>query len=230
MSKSESSILIVKSPFHSTTSIEKSLVEAGFEITLVEDHEDLLSQAVAKPPDIIFIPVELAEGDGIEMCYEIKNHQELSSVFVVLISKKKEDFTQIAGLDSGADDFLVSPVQARILALKLKALLRRKGNEIGLHNERDELRTEDFVIDRERYVVIQNDREIYLPKKEFELLSLLSAKPQKIFTRQEITHSVWGMGAIVQGRTIDVHIRKIREKIGKRYIQTIKGVGYRLHA
>lgn len=220
-------IYIVKSSGFSSQVFQDSLMQDGFRVDLIP-REGLLKKALLEKPALIFLPVELENGDGIELCYEIKNNPQLAGIFVILYSKQKEDFAQIAGLDSGADDYLISPIQARVLSYKIKALLRRRPSEfISLENT-SELTYNDIVIDQERYLIIQDGKECYLPKKEFELLSLLITKPKKVFSREEITQTIWGDNSIVNSRTIDVHIRKIREKIGRRYIQTIKGIGYRL--
>jgi two-component system alkaline phosphatase synthesis response regulator PhoP len=221
-------ILIVKSSLQSAHVFEEALSQDGFIVDATTDYASVVEYAISIQPEIIFLPVELENGDGIELCYEIKNNPKLRGIFVVLYSKRKEDYTQIAGLDSGADDYLVSPMQARVLSSKIKALLKRRPQSLVQKNSGDELVYNDIIIDRERYLIIQDGVESYLPKKEFELLSLLLSRPQKVFSREEITQAIWGANPIVQSRTIDVHIRKIREKIGKRYIQTIKGVGYRL--
>ncbi len=223
-------ILIVKSSLQSAQVFEEALSQDGFAVDTTADYTTVVNHAIAAQPEIIFLPVELEKGDGIELCYEIKNNPKLRGIFVVLYSKRKEDYTQIAGLDSGADDYLVSPMQARVLSSKIKALLKRRPQAPVSRSSEGELVYNDIVIDRERYLIIQDGVESYLPKKEFELLSLLLSKPQKVFSREEITQAIWGANPIVQSRTIDVHIRKIREKIGKRYIQTIKGVGYRLES
>ncbi len=222
-------ILIVKSSLQSAQVFEEALSQDGFAVETTTDYTAVVNHAISTQPEIIFLPVELERGDGIELCYEIKNNPKLRGVFVVLYSKRKEDYTQIAGLDSGADDYLVSPMQARVLSSKIKALLKRRPL-VSAASSGEELVYNDIVIDRERYLIIQDGVESYLPKKEFELLSLLLSKPKKVFSREEITQAIWGANPIVQSRTIDVHIRKIREKIGKRYIQTIKGVGYRLES
>lgn len=221
-------IFIVKSNFQIAPFFELALENDGFIVETVCADDSFIDRAITVKPKLIFLPVELEHGDGIELCYEIKNNPKLKGVFVILYSKQKEDFTQIAGLDSGADDYLISPIQARVLSSKIKALLRRKSIGFGNQHVIDELVYNDIVVDQERYLIIQQGKELYLPKKEFELLSLLLSKPQKVFSRQEITKEIWGNSIDFQGRTIDVHIRKIREKIGKQYIQTIKGIGYRL--
>lgn len=221
-------IFIVRSSLQTTQVFEQALEKDGFIVETITAYDTLVEKAIIDKPELIFLPVELEKGDGIELCYEIKNNPELKGVFVILYSKRKEDYTQIAGLDSGADDYLVSPIQARVLSSKIKALLKRKPIDFNQDARSKDLIYNDIVVDKERYIIIQNGREFYLPKKEFELLSLLLSKPQKVFSRQEITQAIWGDNSVVQGRTIDVHIRKIREKIGKRYIQTIKGIGYRL--
>jgi len=169
--------------------------------------------------------VMMPQLDGIETCGEIRAIPELSSTIIVFLTARGEDYSQIAGFDAGADDYITKPVKPKVLISRIKALLRRykvpeeKNEEIILKN---------ITIDRERYLIIKEDKEISLPKKEFELLTLLASKPNKVFTREEIFSKVWGNDVIVGDRTIDVHVRKIREKVGLKSITTIKGVGYKI--
>tara|TARA_R110002049_G_scaffold288033_2_gene470340 strand:- start:2732 stop:3418 length:687 start_codon:yes stop_codon:yes gene_type:complete len=222
-------IHIVESTSLTSSVFKEALNQDGFLVELIS-REEVINKAKSEKPALILLPVELDVGDGIELCYEIKNNPDLQGIFVILYSKQREEFTQIAGLDSGADDFLTSPIQAQVLYYKIKAILKRRPLGLKLHYKGNELLYNDLFIDKDRYLIVQNGEEFYLPKKEFELLSLLLSKPQKVFSRAEITNAVWGDISIVKGRTIDVHIRKIREKIGRKYIQTIKGVGYRLES
>ena len=174
-------------------------------------------------PDIIVLDVMMPEMDGIETCLELRQIPELKNVLITFLTARGEDYSQIVGFESGADGYITKPIKPRVLVSRLKALLRRKHGVVVTDEENQELK-----IDRERYIVIVEGQEINLPKKEFELLDLLLSKPGNIFTREIILDTVWGSDIVVGDRTIDVHIRKLREKIGNHYIKTVKGVGYKL--
>jgi len=165
----------------------------------------------------------MPEMDGIETCMEIREDKDLKNTLVALLTARSEDYSQIAGFESGADDYITKPIKPRVLVSRIKALLRRKELKKTTENMSDEL-----FIDIEKYVAIIKGEEKLLPKKEFELLALLFSKPGKVFTREVILNKVWGDDIVVGDRTIDVHIRKLREKIGDHYIKTVKGVGYKL--
>ena len=165
--------------------------------------------------------------DGMETCYQMRNIPALKDTLVTFLSARGEDYSQIAGFDAGADDYITKPVKPRVLISKIKAILRRKG---GGETVLPDIEAGGISIDRERYVIKQNDKELNLPKKEFELLSLLMSKPGKVFTREMIMNQIWGGEVVVGDRTIDVHIRKLREKLGETLIKTIKGVGYKFEA
>jgi two-component system alkaline phosphatase synthesis response regulator PhoP len=174
-------------------------------------------------PHLIILDVMMPEMDGIETCKELKKFPELKKTIIAFLSARGEDFTQIAGLDAGGDDYITKPIKPRVLISRVNALLRRSLAE----KPEKIISIGDLTIDNEKYLVVKNGREIILPKKEFELLSLLISKPNKVFGREEIFTQVWGDDIIVGDRTIDVHIRKIREKLGDDSIKTIKGVGYK---
>mgnify|MGYP006421586435 FL=1 len=174
-------------------------------------------------PDIIVLDVMMPEMDGIETCLELREIPELKNVLITFLTARGEDYSQIAGFESGADDYITKPIKPRVFVSRLKALMRRK-HDVVLSNDVNE----GLRIDRDRYIVTVEGEEINLPKKEFELLDLLMSKPGNIFTREVILDTVWGSDIVVGDRTIDVHIRKLREKIGDHYIKTVKGVGYKL--
>ena len=217
----KNSVLIVQED-RANDSLSSFLKSEGFNVYQLDKADKIELQVEDKKPDLLLLPVELRKGNGIDLCQQLKQRGKSSDLFIILISKRKEEFSLIAGLDSGADDFVFQPVQQRVLLSRIKALLKRK-----------KLSTADFkdqalVIDKERYLIIRNGVEFYLPKKEFEILSLLHTKPNKVFSREEIRNAIWDNFEKVRGRTVDVHIRKIREKIGDELISTVKGVGYRL--
>lgn len=176
-------------------------------------------------PHLIILDVMMPDLDGIETCRELRAIDGLKDVLIAFLTARGEDYSQIAGFDAGADDYITKPIKPRVFVSRIKALLRRI-------NEASEEKTGfmelgDLKIDRERYLVHYKSLELQVPKKEFELLSLLASKPGKVFTRDEIMKTVWGDEVIVGDRTIDVHIRKLREKLEDRFIKTVKGVGYK---
>ncbi|MCW8940106.1 MAG: response regulator transcription factor, partial [Flavobacteriales bacterium] len=171
--------------------------------------------------------VMMPEMDGIETCHELRAIDELKDTLITFLSARAEDYSQVAGFDAGADDYIAKPIKPRLLVSKIKAILRRKNNVSEPVGEL-EIEVGNIKIDREKYLVYQDENSFALPKKEFELLALLMSKPGKVFTREVILETIWGTDVVVGDRTIDVHIRKLREKLGDKYIETIKGVGYKL--
>jgi two-component system alkaline phosphatase synthesis response regulator PhoP len=166
----------------------------------------------------------MPELDGIETCEQLRKIPQLNEMIVVFLTARSEDYSQVAGLEAGADDYITKPVKPKVLLSKVKSLLRRVKNGT---NQADVIQAGDLVINREEYKIIYAGDEMILPRKEFELLALLASKPSKVFEREVILDLVWGNEVIVGGRTIDVHIRKLREKIGDNHFKTIKGVGYK---
>ena len=171
----------------------------------------------------------MPEMDGIETCEAIRNTPDLAHTIITFLTARGEDYSQMAGFDAGADDYITKPIKPKVLVSKVKSLLRR----VNLNNVQEELGdlyvVGDITINREEYKVLVKDKELILPRKEFELLTLLTSKPNKVFKREAILDTVWGNEVVVGGRTIDVHIRKLREKIGDDYFKTVKGVGYKFH-
>ncbi|MCG8696508.1 MAG: response regulator transcription factor, partial [Bacteroidales bacterium] len=179
----------------------------------------------------ILMDVMMPEMDGIETCEKIRENKSLDNTLIAFLTARGEDYSQVAGFEAGGDDYITKPIKPRLLISRIKALLKRV-NRINVAEQNGyqlKVQKGDLLIDREKYVVYKNDKEVVLPKKEFELLNLLSSKPGKVFTRDEIFRLVWGENIIVGDRTIDVHVRKLREKIGDEYIKTVKGVGYKFN-
>ena len=174
-------------------------------------------------PDLILMDVMMPRMDGIEACQTIRQELQLNSPLIAFLTSRAEDYSQVAGFEAGADDYITKPIRPRLLVSKVEALLRRAGRTNGTETE---IKTSSITVNREKFLVFMNDEEIQLPKKEFELIELLASRPGKVFTREQILTTVWGDETIVGERTIDVHIRKLREKLGESYIRTIKGVGY----
>lgn len=207
-----------------------NLRKENFKVLTANNGEEALKIAQAELPELIILDVMMPEMDGIETCEEIKRIPALKNSIVAFLTARGEDYSQIAGFDAGADDYITKPIKPKVLISRVKALLKRYHTNDETKNSSSDveiIRMGDLTIDRERYIIINAGEEMVLPKKEFELLLLLVSKPEKVFTRDEIYTAVWGDNIIVGDRTIDVHIRKLREKIGQEHIRTIKGVGYK---
>ena len=204
-----------------------NLIQAGYDVRSANNGREGLELALEIKPDLILLDVMMPEMDGIEVCLNIRKEPSLSHCLVAFLTARGEDYSQVVGFDSGADDYILKSIKPRVLTSRIKGLLRRVKRGAS---ELQILEHNGISIDRERYLVIQNDKKITLPKKEFELLSLLWSEPGKVFTRDTILTSVWGDDVIVGDRTIDVHIRKIRSKIGDKCIETVKGVGYKFES
>tara|TARA_B100001939_G_scaffold333194_1_gene332926 strand:+ start:141 stop:839 length:699 start_codon:yes stop_codon:yes gene_type:complete len=207
--------------------INYHLEKDGFTVRSAENGNRAIEVAREFLPDLILLDVMMPEMDGIETCRQIREDEVLSNTLVALLTARSEDYSQIAGFESGADDYITKPIKPRVLISRIKALLRRKRSEVAI-DTKSETDSALLSIDREKYVAYCEGNEIMLPKKEFELLALLFSKPGKVFTREVILARVWGDDIVVGDRTIDVHIRKLREKLGDQYIKTVKGVGYKL--
>jgi len=201
-----------------------NLKKEGYTVYKAKNGRVGLELAVQEKPHLVILDVMMPEMDGIETCREIKQIPGLKDSLVVFLTARGEDYSQIAGFDAGADDYITKPIKPKVLTSRVKALLRRYKSA----EEESVIHTlPEMIIDREKYVIFKDGKEITLPKKEFELLLLLTSRPNKVFSRDEIFARVWGNDVIVGDRTIDVHVRKIREKIGIANIKTIKGVGYK---
>lgn len=201
-----------------------NLKKEGYDVFTAGNGKEALTVAKAEHPHLIILDVMMPDMDGIETCREIREIPGLKNVMIAFLTARSEDYSQIAGFDVGADDYINKPIKPRVLISRIKALLKRSGTTENVTNEK--LDMGGIKIDRERYLVIQDGVEINLPKKEFELLDLLASKPGKVFTREIILDKVWGGDVVVGDRTIDVHIRKLREKLGEDFIRTVKGIGY----
>lgn len=204
-----------------------NLKKEGYNVYTAASGKEGIESARKNNPNLILLDIMLPEMDGIEVCEEIRKIPELSQVTVAFLTARGEDYSQIAGFEAGGDDYITKPVKIKVLISRIRALLKRSHVHIKEESELVRSITEDIILDRERFIVLKKGEELVLPKKEFELLNLLISKPGKVFTREEIFHDVWGDKIIVGDRTIDVHIRKLREKIGEEFIQTVKGVGYK---
>lgn len=204
-----------------------NLTKEGYDVTTSTNGKEAIELAKKIKPDLIILDVMMPEMDGIETCHEIRNTDSLKNTLIAFLSARGEDYSQVAGFDAGADDYITKPIKPRLLVSRVKAILRRKSEDDKTTAFEQQT---NIKIDREKYLVYKDGEELSFPKKEFELLALLISKPGKVFTRDIILESVWGGEVIVGDRTIDVHIRKLREKLGDQYIKTIKGVGYKFES
>jgi two-component system alkaline phosphatase synthesis response regulator PhoP len=200
-----------------------NLKKEGFNAYAAENGEKGMELLKSVHPDLVLLDVMMPGMDGIEVCEAIRNLPGFERTLICFLTARSEDYSQIAGLDAGADDYVSKPIKPKVLISRIKAMLRRK----GMAEPEEKSADGRLVINRDKYLVERNGEVMHLPRKEFELLSLLASKPGKVFAREEILNRVWGDEVVVGDRTIDVHIRKLREKLGEEFIRTVKGVGYK---
>jgi two-component system alkaline phosphatase synthesis response regulator PhoP len=225
MKKKDIKILLVDDEQDILEIVGYNLTQEGYQVITAVNGKEAVAKAKKELPHLIIIDVMMPEMDGMEAVENIRKMPELSNVIITFLTARSEDYSQVAGFDAGADDYIAKPIKPKLLVSKVKALLRRLKED---DSKADVLRVGTIEINREEYKIVMEDREIVLPRKEFELFYLLASKPGKVFKREEILDKVWGNEVVVGGRTIDVHIRKLREKIGDEIFKTIKGVGYKL--
>ncbi|MBN1339490.1 MAG: response regulator transcription factor [Bacteroidales bacterium] len=204
-----------------------NLRKEGYNVLTAKNGREAVHIAFSEKPHLIILDVMMPEMDGIETCNELRRIDSLKNTIIIFLTARSEDYSQIAGFEAGGDDYVAKPVKPKVLVTRVKALLKRYRNDDIPESIMD---FEGFSINPEKFVVIRDSKEITLPKKEFELLMALASRPNKVFSREEIFSKVWGSNVIVGDRTIDVHIRKIREKLGIESIKTVKGVGYKFEA
>jgi two-component system alkaline phosphatase synthesis response regulator PhoP len=208
--------------------LKYNLQKEGFQVIVASDGEEGIAAAERERPDLIILDIMMPKLDGVEVCRQLRSRPEFDKTLIAFLTAREEDYSQIAALENGGDDYITKPIRPRVLISRIRALLRRSDRqETEEEEEGSKFRIGDLVVDKARVSVERNGQLIELAKKEFELLNLLISKPGKVFTREEIFNKVWGTDVIVGNRTIDVHIRKLREKIGDDYIRTIKGIGYK---
>ena len=225
MKKKDIRILLVDDEPDILEIVSYNLSSEGYQVFTAKNGVDGVAKAKKKNPHLIILDVMMPEMDGIEACEVIRRTPGLENTIITFLTARGEDYSQVAGFDAGADDYITKPIKPKVLVSKVKALLRRLKEE---ENPADDImKVGDLVINREEYKIVNKGKEIVLPRKEFELLALLASKPNKVFKREVILDKVWGQEVVVGGRTIDVHIRKLREKIGDDHFKTIKGVGYK---
>ena len=227
MKKKDIKILLVDDEPDILEIVSYNLLNEGYQIFTAKNGVKAIQKAKQVRPHLILLDVMMPEMDGIEACEKIRALKGFEDVIIAFFTARGEDYSQMAGFEAGADDYITKPVKPKVLVSKVKSLLRRlKENTSEVENS---IHLGDIIINRDEYLVQKNKEKIALPRKEFELLSLLASKPGKVFKREVILEKVWGNDVVVGGRTIDVHIRKLREKIGDDYFKTVKGVGYKFN-
>ena len=227
MKKKDIKILLVDDEQDILEIVGYNLSQEGYQIVTASNGKEAIAKAKKEHPHLIIMDVMMPEMDGMEACENIRKIPELQDTIITFLTARSEDYSQVAGFDAGADDYIAKPIKPKVLVSKVQALLRRLKGVEGVSNS-STLNVGNIEINREEYKIVNEGKEIVLPRKEFELFYLLATKPGKVFTREEILDKVWGNEVVVGGRTIDVHIRKLREKIGDSFFKTIKGVGYKI--
>ncbi|HUH18384.1 response regulator transcription factor [Albibacterium sp.] len=225
MNTSKNNILVVDDEPDIRELIEYNLKKEGYRVATAANGKQAIVQAKREIPDLIILDIMMPEMDGIEACRLMRTMPEFKNTFMVFLTARSEEYSEIAGFNVGADDYIAKPIKPRVLVSRINAILRRNiQQEEPILNK---LEVADLVIDRDAFMVFRDEERITLAKKEFELLYLLASKPGKVFTRDVILKSIWEDSVVVTNRTIDVHIRKLREKVGGNYVSTVKGVGYK---
>ena len=224
MKKKDTTILLVDDELDILEIIGYNLTAQGYTVVTAQNGVEAIKKAKKHKPKLIILDVMMPEMDGIEACEKLRLIPELSETVITFLTARGEDYSQVAGFEAGADDYITKPIKPKVLTSKVKSLLRRFKSQ---EQAQQILELGNITINREEYKILVDTQEMVLPRKEFELLSLLASKPGKVFKREDILDSVWGNDVVVGGRTIDVHIRKLREKIGEQKFKTIKGVGYK---
>ena len=224
MKKREIKILLVDDEPDILEIVGYNLSSEGYDVITAENGLEAVKKAKKEKPQLIILDVMMPEMDGIEACEQIRKIPDLSNTIITFLTARGEDYSQVAGFDAGADDYITKPIKPKVLVSKVKALLRRLKED---DTSEGIMKVGGLIINREEYKITHKGKEIILPRKEFELLSLLATKPGKVYNREEILDKVWGNEVVVGGRTIAMHIRKLSEKIGDDSFKTVKGVGYK---
>ncbi len=225
MSAGKQKILIVDDEPDILELVEYNLKKEGYQVYVASNGQDGIAVARKVNPDLIILDIMMPKMDGIEACRLMRAIPEFKNTFMVFLTARSEEYSEIAGFNVGADDYIAKPIKPRALVSRINAILRRNASSEELSENKVEIG--DLVIDREAYLVFQSGNKVVLAKKEFELLYLLASKPGKVYTREAILKNIWEDAVVVTNRTIDVHIRKLREKLGENYVSTVKGVGYK---
>lgn len=225
MSNQKQKILVVDDEVDIVELIAYNLKREGYQVYTASNGQEAVTTAKKIMPDLIILDIMMPKMDGIEACRIMRAMPEFKSTFIVFLTARSEEYSEIAGFNVGADDYIAKPIKPRALVSRINAILRRTAQQEDQADNKLEIA--DLVIDREAFLVFRNGEKIVLAKKEFELLFLLASKPGKVYTRDVILKNIWEDSVVVTNRTIDVHIRKLREKIGDHYVATVKGVGYK---
>ncbi len=225
MKKSDIKILCVDDEPDILEILKYNLTNEGYNISTAADGKSAIEMAYNISPNLIIMDVMMPNMDGIEACEKLRSDDKFNDTIIMFLTARGEDYSHVAAYDAGADDYVTKPVKPKVLVSKVKGLLRRLKKVIA--KDINEIVFDDIKIDREKYKVYISDKVLNLPRKEFELLYLLASKPDKVYKREKIMETVWGSEVVVGDRTIDVHIRKLREKVGDKYFKTVKGVGYK---
>ena len=225
MKKSDIKILCVDDEPDILEILKYNLSNEGYNVSTAADGKSAIEMAYNIRPSLIIMDVMMPNMDGIEACEKLRSDEKFNDTIIMFLTARGEDYSHVAAYDAGADDYVTKPVKPKVLVSKVKGLLRRLKKVID--KDINEIVFDDIKIDREKYKVYISDKVLNLPRKEFELLYLLASKPDKVYKREKIMETVWGSEVVVGDRTIDVHIRKLREKVGDKYFKTVKGVGYK---
>jgi two-component system alkaline phosphatase synthesis response regulator PhoP len=227
MSKQNQKILVVDDEGDILELLKYNLVKEGYDVKVASDGIKGVDIARSFIPDLIILDIMMPKQDGVETCRQIREIPELVNTFVIFLTARSEEYSEVAAFDMGADDYITKPIKPRALVSRINAMFRRDTKQT---KDSSQITVDNLVIDRSSYTVFLGDEKINLPKKEFELLHFLAKNPSKVFSRDELLQNIWGTDVYVLARTVDVHIRKVREKIGEGYISTVKGVGYKFEA
>ena len=226
MNPSDFKVLLVDDDSDILEFVSYNLKKEGYNVLTCDNGHDAIDLAKKNKPQLILLDVMMPEMDGIETCDQLRSIPDLKDTLIAFLTARGEDYSQVAGFEAGADDYITKPIKPKVLVSRLKALLRRFHSD-STNEALNVLEIGNLMINHEKYMVTLDGDNIELPRKEFELLSLLTSKPGKVFGREEIMDKIWGSEVVVGGRTIDVHIRKLREKLGDENFKTVKGVGYK---
>lgn len=224
MAEKTQKILVVDDESDILELLKYNLSKEGYRVKTASNGIKAVELAKEFIPDLILLDIMMPKQDGVETCRQIRDTPELAATFIVFLTARSEEYSEVAAFDMGADDYITKPIKPRALISRINALFRRESKS---KSESEKIEAGDLIVDRSSYTVTINDKKIDLPKKEFELLYFLVKNPGKVYGREEILNNIWGSDVYVMARTVDVHIRKVREKIGEGYIQTVKGVGYK---
>jgi two-component system alkaline phosphatase synthesis response regulator PhoP len=224
--KSAQKILVVDDEEPILELLKYNLEKEGYDVRAANDGQQAVETAKKFHPDLVLLDIMMPKMDGVEACRQIRAMPELVNTFIIFLTARTEEYSEIAAFDGGADDYIQKPIKPRALMSRISALFRRDSKK---KNESSQIKVGDLIIDRSSYTIKVKGREVSLPKKEFELLFFLAQNPNKVFNRDELLQNIWGSDVYVLARTVDVHIRKVREKIGEDYISTVKGVGYKFN-